>query len=91
MINRVFDSESAKPCVVFVPDGPNVIEHYEAVFALLSPRRRVVCFDMPDFGFSLPTPTYAHSLDQGANAVIGVLDALEIERATLAFSCANGL
>ena len=30
---RVFDSESAKPCVVFVPEGPNVIEHYKALFA----------------------------------------------------------
>ena len=87
---RAFDSESAKPCVVFVPDGPNVIEHYEALFALLSPHLRVVCFDMPGFGFSLPMPTYAHSLDQGADAVIGVLDALDIKRAILAFSCANG-
>ena len=30
---RVFDSESVKPCVVFVPEGPNVIEHYKALFA----------------------------------------------------------
>jgi pimeloyl-ACP methyl ester carboxylesterase len=87
---RVFDSASNKPCVVFVPDGPNVIEHYEALFALLSQQLRVVCFDMPGFGFSLPEPTCTHSLDQGASAVIGVLDALGIERATLAFSCANG-
>ena len=87
---RVFDSQSSKPCVVFVPDGPNVIEHYGALFALLSPHLRVVCFDMPGFGFSLPESTYFHSLDQGASALIGVLDALEIDRATLAFSCANG-
>ena len=87
---RVFDSQSPKPCVVLVPDGPNVIEHYDALFTLLSQQLHVVCFDMPGFGFSLPEPAYAHSLDQGASAVIGVLDALDIERATLAFSCANG-
>ena len=87
---RVFDTQSSEPCVVFVPDGPNVIEHYAALFNLLSQQLRVVCFDMPGFGFSLPEPTYTHSLDQGARAVIGVLDALDIERATLAFSCANG-
>ncbi len=87
---RVFDSQSSKPCVMFVPDGPNVIEHYGALFALLSQHLRVVCFDMPGFGFSLPEPTYAHALDQGASAVIGVLNAFSIERATLAFSCANG-
>lgn len=87
---RVFDSQSPKPCVVFVPDGPNVIEHYGALISLLSQQLRVICFDMPGFGFSLPEPTYTHSLDQGASAVIGVLDALDIERTTLAFSCANG-
>ncbi|MDQ3260296.1 MAG: alpha/beta hydrolase [Pseudomonadota bacterium] len=87
---RVFDSQSSKPCVMFVPDGPNVIEHYGALFALLSQHLRVVCFDMPGFGFSLPEPAYLHSLDQGASAVIGVLNSLQIQRATLAFSCANG-
>ena len=73
-----------------VPDGPNVIEHYEVVINLLSPRLRVVCFDMPGFGHSRPQPSYEHSLDQGAHAVLGVLDGLGIEKATLAFSCANG-
>ena len=87
---RVHDSGSDGPCVVFVPDGPNVIEHYRHLLGLLSLRLRVVCFDMPGFGFSFPRSAYGHSLDQGANAVVGVLDALGIEKATLAFSCANG-
>jgi pimeloyl-ACP methyl ester carboxylesterase len=91
---RTYDSGAAsnthKPCVIFVPDGPNVIEHYEALFALLTPHLRVVCFDMPGFGFSLPQASYTHALDQGAQAVLGVMDALKIDTATLAFSCANG-
>jgi pimeloyl-ACP methyl ester carboxylesterase len=93
---RVFDSARASPsaeklpCVIFVPDGPNVIEHYAALFALLSPQLRVVCFDMPGFGHSLPQANYGHSLSQGAHAVIGVMDALGIAKANLAFSCANG-
>jgi pimeloyl-ACP methyl ester carboxylesterase len=87
---RVYDSGSAKPCVVFVPDGPNVIEHYETLFSLLSHRLRVVCFDLPGFGYSFPLSSYEHSLDQGARAVLGVLDSLGIKKATLAFSCANG-
>jgi pimeloyl-ACP methyl ester carboxylesterase len=91
---RTFDSgadlNSTKPCVILVPDGPNVIEHYEELIALLTPHLRVVCFDMPGFGFSLPQAHYAHSLDQGAQAVLGVMDALQIDTATLAFSCANG-
>ena len=87
---RVYDSGSEKPCVVFVPDGPNVIEHYDRLIELLTPSVRVVCFDMPGFGYSFPRSTYDHSLDQGAKAVLGVLDALNIKAATLAFSCANG-
>lgn len=87
---RVYDSGSEKPCVILVPDGPNVIEHYEHLISLLSPSLRVVCFDMPGFGHSVPRSSYGHSLDQGAGAVLGVLDRLGIRRATLAFSCANG-
>jgi len=87
---RVYDSGSTKPCVVMVPDGPNVIEHYDVLIGLLSQRLRVVCFDMPGFGYSRPQHSYEHSLDQGAQAVLGVLDGLGIGRAALAFSCANG-
>ena len=87
---RTYDSGSAGPCVVFVPDGPNVIEHYEVLIGLLSQKLRIVCFDLPGFGFSFPQSSYEHSLDQGARAVLGVLDSLGINKATLAFSCANG-
>jgi len=87
---RVYDSGSNLPCVVMAPDGPNVIEHYAVLISLLSEKFRVVCFDMPGFGYSHPKPFYRHSLDQGAHAILGVLRRLGIKRATLAFSCANG-
>jgi pimeloyl-ACP methyl ester carboxylesterase len=87
---RVFDSGGDKPCVVMAPDGPNVIEHYFALFALLTPQLRVVCFDMPGFGFSAPSSDYDHSLDRGAAAILEVLDQLAIAQATMALSCANG-
>ena len=87
---RVYDSGSAMAAVIMVPDGPNVIEHYAGLIKLLSPQMRVVCFDMPGFGHSLPKPSYGHKLDQGAQAVLGVMDSLGIDNATLAFSCANG-
>lgn len=91
---HVFDSASRqgrKPCIVFTPDGPNVVAHYRRLIDLLAPQFRVVCFDMPGFGFSLPAADYNHALEQGARVVLAVLDRLQIERATLAFSCANGL
>ncbi|MDR3447597.1 alpha/beta hydrolase [Dyella sp.] len=87
---RVYDSGTTGPCVVMVPDGPNVIEHYDALIHILSRQLRVVCFDMPGFGYSSPNHSYEHLLDQGARAVLGVLDGLGIAKATLAFSCANG-
>ena len=87
---RVFDSGGDKPCVVMAPDGPNVIEHYEGLFALLAPQLRVVCFDMPGFGFSAPGSSYDHSLERGAQAIIELLDQLNVPEATLAMSCANG-
>jgi len=87
---RVFDSGTTGPCLVLAPDGPNVIEHYEQLIALLVPRLRVVCFDFPGFGHSLPSSAYTHSLDDGARVVFALLDALGITRAALAFSCANG-
>lgn len=88
---RVFDSCSDRPCIVFTPDGPNVIEHHLTILQALRADFRVVCFDMPGFGGSLPSTSYGHSLDEGADVVLGVLDALCISQATLAFSCANGL
>lgn len=90
---HVMDSggEATRPCIVFTPDGPNVVAHYASLMALLAPHCRVVCFDMPGFGHSPPGPRYRHSLDEGARAVLAVLAALDIRRATLAFSCANGL
>jgi pimeloyl-ACP methyl ester carboxylesterase len=90
---RVYDPapQSTKPCVVFVPDGPNVVEHYEALIQLLSPSLRVICFDMPGFGHSLPQVTTTHRLDEGARAIFAVMDALGVTNATLALSCANGL
>lgn len=72
------------------PDGPNVIEHYEELIGLLARTARVVCLEMPGFGYSLPEASYSHSLDEGARAILGVLDGLDISTATLAFSCANG-
>lgn len=87
---RVFDSGGDKPCVVMSPDGPNVIEHYKELFDLLTPHLRVVCFDMPGFGFSAPSSNYGHSLDQAALAIIERLDQLKVSQAMLAMSCANG-
>lgn len=87
---RVRDTGGSGPVLVTTPDGPNVIEHHAALIERLRPHARVVCFELPGFGYSAPRPGYGHRLEQGADVVLAVMDALRIERATLAFSCGNG-
>ena len=87
---RVLDSGGDKPCIVLSPDGPNVIEHYEEVIELLAPHFRVLCFDMPGFGFSAPGSAYDHSLQRGASVMRELMDELGVAKATFALSCANG-
>lgn len=87
---RVHDTGGQGPALLMVPDGPNVIEHHAALIAQLAPQLRVICFDMPGFGFSAPGLRYDHSLDKGAAAVLALMDALDIKQAALQFTCANG-
>ena len=88
---RVFDTGGKGPVILMVPDGPNVIEHHMPVIERLRPHARLVCFDLPGFGYSKPPLNYRHRLQDGAAAVLAVMDALDIREAALHFSCANGL
>jgi len=88
---RLLDTGGSGPVVLMAPDGPNVIEHHAEVIALLRGYARVVCFDLPGFGYSKPSLGYAHRLQDGAAAVLAVMDALDLREAALHFSCANGL
>ena len=87
---RVRDTGGQGPVVLMAPDGPNVIEHHNVVVERLAPHARVVCFDLPGFGFSRPGLRYDHSLQQGAETILAVMDALDLREAALHFSCANG-
>jgi pimeloyl-ACP methyl ester carboxylesterase len=87
---RVLDTGSRKPSLIIVPDGPCVLEHYTDLIDLLSPDFRVICFDLPGFGFSYPALSYDFSVSQTAETIIEVMDLLEIPFAILAFTCANG-
>ncbi len=76
--------------VVLTPDGPSVIEHYLELMSSLRKEFRVVCFDMPGFGFSFPSLTHGFGIVQTADMIAQLLDTLAIPRCALAFSCANG-
>lgn len=87
---RVLDTGGEAPVVVLVPDGPNLIEHYAGLVERLRAERRVVLLDLPGFGFSFPQVGYRHCLHQGAEAIQGVLQALDLRSVTLVCTCVNG-
>jgi len=87
---RVKDTKTNKPVIVSVPDGPNVIEHHEELIVKLAENYRVICFELPGFGFSYPSFSYDYSFDMTAKIIINVIDVLKVKRASLSFSCANG-
>ena len=87
---RVKDTKGNKPIIISVPDGPNVIEHHEELMTKLAENYHVICFELPGFGFSYPSLKYDYSFNMTAKIIINVMDVLEVKRASLSFSCANG-
>jgi pimeloyl-ACP methyl ester carboxylesterase len=87
---RILDTAGQKPPLLIVPDGPCSIEHYLDLIDLLSPDFRVICFDLPGFGFSYPAWGYDFSVAKTADTIVEVMDLLNIPFAALAFTCANG-
>jgi pimeloyl-ACP methyl ester carboxylesterase len=85
---RIRDSGGQSPSLIFASDGPNVLEHYDAVFELLSPSYRLICLDMPGFGFSWPNSSFDFSLQQYVSIVAHTIVKLRAEPATLMFPCA---
>jgi pimeloyl-ACP methyl ester carboxylesterase len=87
---RVFDSGGGGPVLLMVPDGPCFIEHFDTLIEAARKEWRVIVFDMPGFGRSFPRNGYRHSFEQACEVIEQVFDALGLNSATLAFSCANG-
>ena len=75
--------------IVLAADAPVVLEHLGPLVEALQPRRRVVALEMPGFGFSRPDPEYRFTLPEQVAVLLGLLDALDVRRAHLAFTCVN--
>jgi pimeloyl-ACP methyl ester carboxylesterase len=56
--------------LVFETDPPVVIEHYDELVALLKGHYKIVIFEPPGFGFSLPSMT----LDYGFQSVVNITE-----------------
>jgi pimeloyl-ACP methyl ester carboxylesterase len=85
---RIRDSGGHNPSVIFACDAPNVLEHYDAVFELLSPAYRLISVEMPGFGFSIPNSTFDFSLPQFVTIIAQAITKLRAGPATLVFPCA---
>lgn len=85
---RIRDSGGQSPSVIFACDAPNIVEHYDAIFELLSPMYRLICLEMPGFGFSWPNSSFDFSLQQYVSIVAHAITKLRAGPATLMFPCA---
>src|SRR5438045_9108166 len=87
---RLRDSGGQNASIIFACDAPNVVEHYDQIFNILSPSYRLICVEMPGFGFSRPAATFDFSMRQYVEVVVFLIDKLQASPATLVFPCAWG-
>ncbi|MFQ5458000.1 MAG: alpha/beta fold hydrolase [Myxococcota bacterium] len=76
--------------IALIPDPPNLIEHYDALFDLLAPDFRVLCLELPGFGLSRPKAGFDFSLDAQTRVVEKALRILDTGPCVVAFSCVAG-
>lgn len=87
----VRDSGGTLPPLVIAVASPCVIAHYDALYDELRRDFRVIVFDMPGFGFSVPRARDRHRLADGGATVGALLDSLDLHDVTLACASINGL
>ena len=73
----------ASEAVVFVHGNPGSAADFEGLVTQVSPPRRAVAFDLPDFGQSIAAPGFGHTKDEYAEFIGEALKALGIRRAHL--------
>jgi pimeloyl-ACP methyl ester carboxylesterase len=88
---RVRVSGTGGPTIVIAPDPPNVIEHLDALVRALAARHRVVCVEMPGFGFSSAPPGFDFSTRSTADSLGALLDVLGLAPYAIALPCVAGL
>jgi pimeloyl-ACP methyl ester carboxylesterase len=88
---RVRSVGSGDRTILLTPDAPVVLENYTALIECLAPHARVICFEFPGCGFSFPRFGFGFTLSDYVGVTKGVMDALQIERATPAFTCVNAM
>jgi pimeloyl-ACP methyl ester carboxylesterase len=85
---RIRIAGHGSPTIVLAPDPPNVIEHLAPLVAALAPRHRVLCVELPGFGFSTGTGL---SIADHAAILGALLVELGLAPYALALPCGAGL
>lgn len=67
------------PTLILLPDGPNVIEHYDPLFAHYAGLMSVVAIEIPGFGFSYATHVEALSFTGCVDVCERVLRELDLD------------
>src|SRR5262245_45229466 len=88
---RVKMSGRGEHTIIITPDPPNVIEHYDGLFRAFADVARIVCFEMPGFGYSVAGPGYRFGIHDVGRVTVELIESLKINSCILAFPCVAGL
>jgi pimeloyl-ACP methyl ester carboxylesterase len=78
------------PALVWLPDPPVVIEHYQSLVGQLAPHFDVTIVELPGIGFGMPNKSFDFSIASAGANLVDVLQALDIREATLVGTCLGG-
>ncbi|MBC7893035.1 MAG: alpha/beta hydrolase [Sphingobacteriaceae bacterium] len=84
---RVRVAGSGGKVLVFCPDPPMTIEHYDRLFELLTPWATVVCYEAPGFGFSEAKSGFSFTFPEYVGVANDVLTALDLGPCIPAMAC----
>ena len=81
-------ASTSGPRVLFAADGPNVIEHYDALLSALSGRAEVWVYEPPGTGASVPRSSFTFSVDALVQVSREVVE--QVKPSTAVFPCYLG-
>lgn len=78
---------AGRATLVLLPDGPNIIEHYDPIFARYEGRLTIIALEIPGFGFSYATDPAALTFEGCVEACADAIEALGYDRLILTGPC----
>jgi pimeloyl-ACP methyl ester carboxylesterase len=78
------------PALVWLPDPPVIIEHYQSLVTQLAPHFDVTFVELPGIGFGMPNKSFDFSIASAGANLVDALEALDLREATLVGTCLGG-